>query len=115
MVLTETSDTWIDLNDELSFLRKTKQFVWASARDGFTHLYLYDYDGHLLRRLTAGPWCVDDFRARAIKAHRREAAPDLLHGHRKSARWSASCTAPRSTAAIPSGPNASPKRMGCMT
>ena len=68
LVLTETSNTWIDLNDELSFLRKTKQFVWASARDGFTHLYLYDYDGNLLRRLTAGPWCVDDFRNRAVKS-----------------------------------------------
>jgi Dipeptidyl peptidase IV (DPP IV) N-terminal region len=24
-------------------------------------------EGHLLRQLTAGPWNVDDFRARAIK------------------------------------------------
>jgi dipeptidyl-peptidase-4 len=67
-VLTETSGSWIDLNDELSFLPKSKEFVWASARDGFQHLYLYDYGGHLERRLTAGPWCVDDFRHRAIKA-----------------------------------------------
>jgi dipeptidyl-peptidase 4 len=68
VVLSETSDTWIDLNDELSFLRGSKEFVWASARDGFLHLYLYDYQGHLVRRLTEGPWMVDDFRARAIKA-----------------------------------------------
>jgi dipeptidyl-peptidase 4 len=68
VVLTETSDSWIELNDELSFLKKSKEFVWASARDGFTHLYLYDYGGHLVRRLTAGRWNVDDFRARAIKA-----------------------------------------------
>jgi dipeptidyl-peptidase-4 len=31
-------------------------------------LYLYDYDGRMLRQLTAGEWNVDDFRARAIKA-----------------------------------------------
>jgi dipeptidyl-peptidase 4 len=68
VVLTETSDSWIDLNDELSFLKKSKEFIWASARDGFTHLYLYDYSGHLVRRLTAGRWSVDDFRGRAIKA-----------------------------------------------
>ena len=68
VVLTETSDSWIELNDELSFLKKSKEFVWASARDGFTHLYLYDYGGHLVRRLTAGRWNVDDFRTRAIKA-----------------------------------------------
>ena len=68
VVLTETSDTWIDLHDELSFLHRSKEFVWASARDGFRHLYLYDYQGRLVRRLTQGPWVVDDFRTRAIKA-----------------------------------------------
>jgi dipeptidyl-peptidase-4 len=68
VVLTETSDSWIGLNDELTFLDKVREFVWVSARDGFPHLYLYDYDGRLLRRLTAGDWSVDDFRGRAIKA-----------------------------------------------
>jgi dipeptidyl-peptidase-4 len=68
VVLSETSSTWIELNDEISFLHESKQFIWASSRDGFEHLYLYDYRGRLLRRLTAGAWNVDDFRARAIKA-----------------------------------------------
>ncbi len=66
-VLTETSSTWIELHDELTFLRHAPQFIWASSRDGFQHLYLYDYQGRLLRQLTAGEWSVDDFRARAIK------------------------------------------------
>jgi dipeptidyl-peptidase 4 len=65
-VLTETSNTWIDLNDELSFLKNSREFIWASSRDGYTHLYLYDYDGHLIRQLTAGNWVADDFRKRAI-------------------------------------------------
>ena len=42
--------------------------MWVSARDGFPHLYLYDDEGRLLRRLTAGDWNVDDLRGRAIKA-----------------------------------------------
>jgi dipeptidyl-peptidase-4 len=67
VVLTETSNTWIDLNNELSFLTKSQEFIWASSRDGYQHLYLYDYQGNLLRQLTAGAWIVDDFRARAIK------------------------------------------------
>ena len=67
VVLTETSATWIDLHDEISFLKKSKEFIWASSRDGFKHLYLYANDGRLLRQLTAGNWTVDDFRARAIK------------------------------------------------
>jgi dipeptidyl-peptidase 4 len=65
-VLTETSNTWIDLNDELSFLKNSREFIWASSRDGYTHLYLYDYDGHLIRQLTAGNWVVDNFRKRAV-------------------------------------------------
>jgi dipeptidyl-peptidase-4 len=68
VVLTETADSWIELNDELTFLKHTPEFVWASARDGHTHLYLYRNDGTLVRRLTAGDWSVDDFRSRAIKA-----------------------------------------------
>ncbi len=66
-ILTETSSTWIELHDELTFLQNAPHFIWASSRDGFQHLYLYDYAGTLLRQLTAGAWSVDDFRARAIK------------------------------------------------
>jgi dipeptidyl-peptidase-4 len=35
-----------------------RQFVWASRRTGFNHLYLYDYDGRLVRPLTNGDWMV---------------------------------------------------------
>lgn len=68
LVLTETSDTWLELNDDLTFLHSSPEFVWASQRDGFTHLYLYRTDGRLIRRLTAGNWNVNDFRARAVKS-----------------------------------------------
>ena len=68
VVLTETSGSWIDLNDELSFLEEvTRSSSGHPRRDGHRHLYLYDYDGRLVRQLTAGDWIVDDFRARAIK------------------------------------------------
>jgi dipeptidyl-peptidase 4 len=65
IILTETSKTWIDLNHELSFLKHSREFVWGSSRDGYLHLYLFDYEGRLIRRLTAGDWMVDEFRARA--------------------------------------------------
>jgi len=58
-VLTETSDTWVNLHDDLHFLRGMPAFVWSSERDGFRHLYLYDYEGELIRRLTDGDWQVD--------------------------------------------------------
>lgn len=68
IIVSETSDTWIELHDELTFLKQTPEFVWASSRDGYPHLYLYDYEGYLIRQLTAGEWAVNDFRGRAIKA-----------------------------------------------
>jgi dipeptidyl-peptidase-4 len=58
VLLTETSDTWIDLHNELMFLESSPRFVWASSRTGYKHLYLYDNDGTLIRPLTEGPWEV---------------------------------------------------------
>jgi dipeptidyl-peptidase-4 len=68
-LLEERSDTWVDLHDELTFLPKRKAFIWSSARSGHDHLYLHDYDGRLLRPLTAGEWMVTGSgRERAIEA-----------------------------------------------
>jgi len=110
VVLTETSATWIDLNDELSFLHKSKEFVWASARDGFcTCTCMTTKD--TCAAAHEGPWMVDDFRARAIKAidekHRR-----IYFSATRRARWSGSCTAPRSTRKIPGASSASPRSRG---
>ncbi len=58
VLLTETSDAWVPLNRELTFLQRSKQFIWASSRDGFQHLYLYGNDGRLVRQLTHGEFMV---------------------------------------------------------
>ena len=67
VILSETRSSWIDLNDELTFIRQTGEFIWGSNRDGYQHLYLYTADGRLERQLTAGGWNVTDFRERAIR------------------------------------------------
>lgn len=59
-LLTEKSDTWINLHDDLKFLEDGKHFIWASERDGYKHLYLYQNDGKLLQQLTRGAWIVDE-------------------------------------------------------
>lgn len=59
ILLRETSDNWINLNDDLTFLADSRHFVWASERSGFKHLYLYRLDGSLIRQLTGGDWQVD--------------------------------------------------------
>ena len=57
-LLSEHSDTWVELNDNLTFLYQSRQLIWASNRSGFQHLYLYDWNGHLIRPLTQGDWLV---------------------------------------------------------
>jgi dipeptidyl-peptidase-4 len=57
-LLAERSDTWVDLHDDLTFVPQSRQFIWASARTGYDHLYLYDFEGRLLRPLTRGDWMV---------------------------------------------------------
>ncbi len=57
-LLSETSDVWINLNDMFRPL-DDGNFLWASERTGFNHLYLYDSDGGLIRQLTSGDWQVD--------------------------------------------------------
>lgn len=67
-IVTERSDTWVELHDELSFLPRAQQLVWASSRSGQRHLYLLDYSGREVRALTAGDWGVlGDDRGRAIR------------------------------------------------
>ncbi|MCC6172298.1 MAG: DPP IV N-terminal domain-containing protein, partial [Gammaproteobacteria bacterium] len=68
-LLLERSDTWVPLHDELVFLPRRRAFLWASERSGQRHLYLYDYEGRLLRPVTAGDWMVTgDGGERAIEA-----------------------------------------------
>ncbi len=57
-LLSEHSDTWVELHDNLTFLYESRQLIWASNRSGFQHLYLYDWNGHLIRPLTQGDWLV---------------------------------------------------------
>ncbi|MCL1057526.1 S9 family peptidase [Shewanella gelidimarina] len=56
----ERSQAWVNLNDDLHFLKQQKTFIWASERDGFNHLYLIGLDGKVVRQLTKGDWAVDE-------------------------------------------------------
>jgi dipeptidyl-peptidase 4 len=44
MMLSETSDTWVEVNDDFQVLASGDRFTWSSWRDGHTHLYLYSFD-----------------------------------------------------------------------
>ncbi|MDR3251077.1 MAG: S9 family peptidase [Tannerella sp.] len=57
----ETSRRYVEPEQPISFLpNNPEQFIWKSNRDGYSHLYLYDTDGKLLKQLTSGNWVVRD-------------------------------------------------------
>ena len=56
----ENETTWIEEKYQLRFLSKREQFLWLSERDGYSHIYLFDRGGSLVRQLTRGAWEVDD-------------------------------------------------------
>ncbi|MCH7751643.1 MAG: DPP IV N-terminal domain-containing protein [Planctomycetes bacterium] len=66
LILTETSDTFVIAwgwepyitHKVFTMLEDGTAFVWLSERDGWRHLYLYDIDGTLTRRLTKGAFPV---------------------------------------------------------
>jgi dipeptidyl-peptidase-4 len=57
-ILREESATSLAPADDLVFLRDGRRFLLSSERDGYTHLYLYQRDGTLLRLLTPAPLMV---------------------------------------------------------
>lgn len=63
VLLTERSNTWINLHKDLYFLNDQKHFIWASEKDGFKHLYLYTNEGKQVRQITSGNWVVDEIEA----------------------------------------------------
>ncbi|WP_114241895.1 S9 family peptidase [Dyella sp. C9] len=58
-LLSETSNNWINLNNDLSFLKDGKSFLWGSERSGYHHLYLYGIDGKLRHAVSEGDWPID--------------------------------------------------------
>ena len=69
-VLTESSDAWINVNDDFRIQKPDASgkatFLWSSWRDGHTHLYLYSFnasnplaeDAKLERQITHGDFEV---------------------------------------------------------
>jgi dipeptidyl-peptidase-4 len=56
--LNETDQYWINVSNDLRFLKDGKRFLWSSERSGYRHLYLYDLEGKELAQLTKGEWEV---------------------------------------------------------
>ncbi|CCG98699.1 peptidase S9B dipeptidylpeptidase IV domain protein [Fibrella aestuarina BUZ 2] len=64
-IMNETSKTWVDVFDFFAgvdhlfyFPENVKEYYWVSERDGWAHLYRYDYTGKLLNQVTSGTFEV---------------------------------------------------------
>ena len=72
-VLRETDEGWVNLHDDLYFLDDGR-FLWASERDGYNHLYVYDAEGKAATPVTKGEWAV---RASASVFWLRQTVPHI--------------------------------------
>jgi dipeptidyl-peptidase 4 len=61
LMFSESNKAYIEITDHLTFLKKSKEFIWTSTIDGFNHIYLYDLNGKLKQQITKGKWDVTDF------------------------------------------------------
>jgi dipeptidyl-peptidase-4 len=58
VILSESSNTYIDVTNDLTFLSNNKGFIWSSELGGFNHLYHYSLEGKMINQITNGNWEV---------------------------------------------------------
>lgn len=65
LIMEEQSNAWIDVFDFFAgidhlffFPKDHEEFYWISDRDGWSHIYRYDYNGNLKNQVTTGEWEV---------------------------------------------------------
>ncbi|HYL86933.1 MAG TPA: DPP IV N-terminal domain-containing protein [Candidatus Angelobacter sp.] len=63
VVLSEKDPYWINVSDDLYFLKDGKRFVWSSERSDYRHLYVFDLSGKQLAQITKGDWEVTSLEA----------------------------------------------------
>jgi dipeptidyl-peptidase-4 len=57
-IFTDHDDAWLDQQTRLHWIKKKKEFLWLSERDGWRHIYRAARAGGELERVTAGDFDV---------------------------------------------------------
>jgi dipeptidyl-peptidase 4 len=57
-IYSEDNKYYIDITDNLTFLKDGKHFIFTSEKSGYNHIYLFDINGTELNSITAGEWDV---------------------------------------------------------
>ncbi|MES2799037.1 MAG: DPP IV N-terminal domain-containing protein [Bacteroidota bacterium] len=60
-LLEESSDKWTEPEHPAFFPNgASNNFIWISEKDGFNNLYYYDFNGNLIKQLTANKFVIKD-------------------------------------------------------
>ena len=59
-LLNETDTAYLNITDNLTFLNDNS-FIWTSEKDGYNHIYHYDFSGKLINQITKGKWEVTNY------------------------------------------------------
>lgn len=91
LIMEKQSDAWIDVFDFFAginhlffFPDDSEEFFWISDRDGWSHIYRYDYKGNIINQVTRGEWEVTyvhtvDYNSGKIYYTSTEASPLERH------------------------------------
>ncbi len=61
LLLEERNKYYIDITDDLVFLKDGKHFIWTSEKSGYQHIYKYDLSGKEKCAITQGDYDVTAF------------------------------------------------------
>ena len=56
-LLNETDKAYINITNNLTFLTDNS-FIWTSEKNGFNHIYHYNFNGKIINQITKGNWEV---------------------------------------------------------
>ncbi|MBQ3740755.1 MAG: S9 family peptidase [Bacteroidales bacterium] len=59
VLIEEMDSRYVEPSDRMIFL-KSSNFLWVSKTDGWRHLYLYDFNGNLIRKVVDGRFDIVD-------------------------------------------------------
>ena len=60
LLFNEKDAAYVSVKDDLTFL-DNNSFIWTSEKDGFNHIYHYNFNGKLINQITKGNWEVTKY------------------------------------------------------
>lgn len=62
LIYYETNKYFVEINDNISFLKNRNAFVYTSEKDGNNHIYLHDIEKNESSQITKGNWEVTEIK-----------------------------------------------------